>query len=631
MMSQLTADPVAFWDEQAKAIHWDKPWDRVLDDSDAPFYRWFKGGRLNTCYNALDRHVEAGRGNQTALIWDSPVSGQTATYSYAALRDAVAQLAGALRDAGVDEGDRVVIYMPMVPEAAMAMLACARIGAIHSVVFGGFAAPELAKRIDDAEPALILSASCGIEPSGVVDYKQLLDLALTLTRHSVKRCLILQREKQPCGLTSGRDQDWQEAVAAASPVDCVSVEATHPLYILYTSGTTGRPKGVVRDHGGHAVALQWTMRNIYNVAPGEVMFTASDIGWVVGHSYIVYAPLINGSTTIMYEGKPIGTPDASAFWRVISEYQAKAFFTAPTALRAIRKDDPEGQWIKHYDLSHLRAFFLAGERSDPDSVRWAERLLGVPVYDHWWQTETGWAISGYPSGIEALPVKVGSAGRPMPGYDVQALDEAGHSLPAGELGNIAIKLPLPPGTMAGLWRDPERHRESYLSYYPGYYLSGDSGIVDADGYVHIMSRIDDVINVAGHRLSTGGMEEVLSDHPDVAEAAVFGVKDATKGQLPMGLIVTTSAFNGDESALIDALIQRVRDQIGPVAAFKQCFIVPRLPKTRSGKTLRGTLRSMANRDEWTVPATIDDPTILDEIAAVFDQRFPPAGDQPPRG
>lgn len=623
-MSQAVSDPVKFWGEQADAIVWDKKWDTVLDDSDAPFYRWFTGGRLNTCYNALDRHVEAGRGDQAALIWDSPVSGKKATYTYADLCDEVARLAGALRAAGVEKGDRVVIYMPMVPEAAMAMLACARIGAIHSVVFGGFAAPELAKRIDDAEPALILSASCGIEPSGVVDYKTLLDRALELATHPVETCLILQREIQRCALTPGRDHDWAEAVSSAEPVDCVSVDATHPLYILYTSGTTGRPKGIVRDHGGHAVALQWSMRNIYNVAPGEAMFTASDIGWVVGHSYIVYAPLINGSTTIMYEGKPVGTPDASAFWRVISEYKAKAFFTAPTALRAIRKDDPDGEWIGKYNLSHLKAFFLAGERSDPDSVRWAERLLGVPVYDHWWQTETGWAISGYPAGIEALPVKIGSAGKPMPGYDVQALDDEANPLPAGELGNIAIKLPLPPGTMAALWRDRDRYRESYLTQYPGYYLSGDSGIVDQDGYVHIMSRIDDVINVAGHRLSTGGMEEVLSDHPDVAEAAVFGVRDETKGQLPMGLIVTNSSFSGDEATLIKELIQSVRDQIGPVAAFKQCVIVPRLPKTRSGKTLRGTLRSIANQDDWTMPATIDDPAILDEIARVFDQLHPRA-------
>lgn len=626
-MNQLVSDSVAFWSEQAEAIAWDKRWDTVLDQSEAPFYRWFTGGWLNTCFNALDRHVAAGRGEQPALFWDSPVSGQTARYSYSELLDKVAHLAGVLQAEGVKKGDRVVVYMPMVPEAAMAMLACARIGAIHSVVFGGFAAPELAKRIDDAEPVLILSASCGIEPSGVVDYKTLLDRALDLAEHSVPTCVIFQREQQHCALVTGRDRDWEAAMASATPADCVSVEATHPLYILYTSGTTGRPKGVVRDHGGHAVALQWTMRNIYNIAPGEVMFTASDIGWVVGHSYIVYGPLLNGSTTIMYEGKPIGTPDASAFWRVISQYGAKTFFTAPTALRAIRKDDPEGEHIRRCDLSGLQAFFLAGERSDPDSVRWAERLLQVPVYDHWWQTETGWAISGYQTGTDALPVKIGSAGRPMPGYDVQALDEQGEPLPAGELGNIAIKLPLPPGTMAALWRDPERHRESYLNYYPGYYLSGDSGIVDAEGYVHIMSRIDDVINVAGHRLSTGGMEEVLSDHPDVAEAAVFGVRDETKGQLPFGLVVTNAAFDGNEQALITALVQRVRDQIGPVAAFKQCLIVPRLPKTRSGKTLRGTLRSIANRDDWTVPATIDDPAILDEIAAIFERLSPPGADQ----
>ena len=608
-------DPEGFWAEQAARVDWDQAWQRVLDDSDAPFYRWFTGGRLNTCYNAIDRHVESGRGEQDAIIWDSPVTGQSCRYSYRGLQDQVARLAGVIRDLGVEKGDRVVIYMPMVPETAMAMLACASIGAIHSVVFGGFAAPELAKRIDDADPKLLISASCGVEPSGVVDYKQLLDSALEAAGEKIAKCLILQRETKPCALTPGRDVDWHEAMAAADPVPPVPVEADHPLYILYTSGTTGKPKGIVRDHGGHAVALAWTLPNVYGVQPGEVMFTASDVGWVVGHSYIVYGPLLNGSTTVIFEGKPVGTPDASAFWRIVETYQARALFTAPTALRAIKKDDPDGQAIAARDLGSLRAFFLAGERSDPDSVRWAERHLQKPVLDHWWQTETGWAIAGYPFGYESIPVEIGAAGRPMPGYDVRALDEAGEDMPVGELGNIVIRLPLPPGTLQTLWGNRERHRESYLARYPGFYLTGDSGLVDEAGYVHIMSRIDDVINVAGHRLSTGQMEEVLIDHPDVVEAAVFGVADATKGQVPVGLVVPGAGFDGDEAALTAALVQRIRDQIGPVAAFRHCRIVRRLPKTRSGKTLRGTMRSIANGEDYTVPATIDDPTILDEIAA----------------
>ena len=607
-------DPERFWAEQARHVHWDRLWERVLDDSDAPFYRWFAGGQLNTCYNALDRHVAGGRADQDALIWDSPVTGQKRRYTYRELRDTVARLAGAIRAQGVKAGDRVVIYMPMVPEAAMAMLACARIGAIHSVVFGGFAAPELAKRIDDAEPSLVISASCGIEPSGVVDYKGLLDHALEIAEHSVGGCIILQRATQPCALVSGRDLDWEQAILSAEPADCVPVDANHPLYILYTSGTTGRPKGIVRDHGGHAVALQWTMRGIYGVQPGEVMFTASDVGWVVGHSYIVYAPLLNGSTTVMLEGKPVGTPDAGVFWRIVEEYGVRALFTAPTALRAIKKEDPDGKAIAAHDISTLRAFFLAGERSDPDSVRWAERYLERPVLDHWWQTETGWAIAGYPFGVEELAVKIGAAGRPMPGYDVQALDEGGEAMPAGELGNIVIRLPMPPGTLLTLWGNRERHHDGYLARYPGYYLTGDSGIVDADGYVHIMSRIDDVINVAGHRLSTGQMEEVLSDHPDVVEAAVFGARDATKGQIPIGLVVPGNSFTGDEASLVAELIQRMRDELGPVAAFRHCAVVRRLPKTRSGKTLRGTMRSIANGEDYTVPATIDDPSILDEIA-----------------
>ena len=618
-------DPNGFWGELAEDLVWDHPWERVLDDSDAPFYRWFAGGRINTCYNALDRHVEAGHGSQTALIWDSPVTGQKAQYDYAALRDGTARLAGALRAAGVETGDRVIIYMPMVPEAVMAMLACARIGAIHSVVFGGFAGAELAKRIDDAEPKLVMSASCGVEPSGVVDYHKLLEKGLELSSHKVEQCLILQREVQRCELRAGRDIDWHEAVAAAEPADCVPVDANHPLYILHTSGTTGRPKGVVRDNGGHAVALKWTMRNVYGVEPGEVYWAASDIGWVVGHSYIAYAPLLNRNTTVVFEGKPIGTPDAGVFWRVVQEYGVSALFTAPTALRAIKKEDPHGEIVGQYDLSSLRAFFVAGERSDPDSVHWAQRQLKVPVLDHWWQTETGWAISGYPQGIEELPVKVGAAGVPMPGFDVRVLDENGHDKPRGELGNVAIRLPLPPATFLTLWNNREGHRSNYLERYPGHYLTGDSGIIDEDGYVHVMARIDDVINVAGHRLSTGRMEEVLCDHPDVAEAAVFGVADETKGQLPVGLVVANKGVERDDDELVQELIQRVREEIGPVAAFRLCAVVKRLPKTRSGKTLRGIMRNIANGKEWSTPATIDDPAILDEIQADLERLGCPRG------
>lgn len=619
-------DPEGFWSALGEQIVWDRTWDRVLDGSDAPFYRWFAGGRLNACYNALDRHVDEGHGDQVALIWDSPVTGNKAQYTYAEARDTVARIAGALRAAGVDTGDRVIIYMPMVPEAVMAMLACARIGAIHSVVFGGFAGPELAKRIDDAEPKLVMSASCGVEPSGVVDYRTLLEKALELSEHKVETCMILQRDVQRCELTEGRDLDWQEAVAAAEPADCVPVDANHPLYILYTSGTTGRPKGVVRDTAGYAVALQWTMRNIYGVEPGEVYWAASDIGWVVGHSYIVYGPLLNRNTTVIFEGKPIGTPDAGAFWRVVQEYGVSALFTAPTALRAIKKEDPHGEIVSQYDLSSLRAFFVAGERSDPDSVHWAERQLKVPVLDHWWQTETGWAITGYPMGIEETPVRVGSAGKPMPGHDVRVLDEEGNEQPRGELGNVAIRLPLPPGTLLTLWNNREGHRKNYLDRYPGYYLTGDSGIVDAEGYVHVMARIDDVINIAGHRLSTGQMEEVLSDHPDVAEAAVFGVADATKGQLPVGLVVPNKGAERDEAELTQELVQRVRDEIGPVAAFRICAVVKRLPKTRSGKTLRGTMRSIANGEPWNTPATIDDPAILEEIEADLQRLGYPRGE-----
>jgi propionyl-CoA synthetase len=626
-------DPEGFWAEVAEDIHWDSRWDRVLDDSDAPFYRWFSGGRLNTCYNAVDRHVEAGHGAQTALIHDSAVTGTCTRWDYAGLQDEVARLAGLLRAQGVEMGDRVVIYMPMIPQAVFGMLACARIGAIHSVVFGGFAASELASRIDDAEPKLVLSASCGVEPSGVVDYHGLLDKALSLAAHNVPGCLIWQREQQPANLVDGRDVDWAEVLETAAPADCVPVEATAPLYILYTSGTTGHPKGIVRDNGGHAVALQWSMRNVYGMAPGDygmapgdVYWTASDIGWVVGHSYIVYGPLLNRNTTVMFEGKPVGTPDAGAFWRVVQDHGPRTLFTAPTAIRAIRSADPEGEFIRQYDVSSLDSFFLAGERPDPATIHWAEKHLGVPVVDHWWQTETGWAIAANPLGIENLPVEAGSAGKPMPGYDVQVLDEHGKEKPRGELGNIAIRLPMPPGTLLTLWNNREGHRDHYLSRYPGYYLTGDSGVIDTDGYVHVMSRIDDVINVAGHRLSTGRMEEVLCDHHAVAEAAVFGVNDEAKGQLPLALVVPAAGKGSDGETLVKELAEHMRNEVGPVAAFRLCTLVKRLPKTRSGKVLRGTMRKIANGEEWKAPATIDDPKILDEIGEALDELgFPRAG------
>ena len=624
LYARSLADPDGFWGEVAEALHWDRRWDRVLDEADAPFYRWFAGGRLNTCYNAVDRHVDAGHGSQPALIHDSGVTGRCDTWDFAALRDEVAGLAGLLRAQGVEAGDRVVIYMPMIPQAVFAMLACARIGAIHSVVFGGFAAPELASRIDDAEPRLILCASCGIEPSGVVDYHGLVEKALELATHEVPRVLVWQREQQPATLRDGRDLDWADALAAASPADCVPVEATDPLYILYTSGTTGHPKGIVRDNGGHAAALQWSMRNIYGVAPGDVYWAASDIGWVVGHSYIVYGPLLNRNTTVLFEGKPIGTPDAGAFWRVVADHGVKVLFTAPTAIRAIRTADPEGEYVRRHDIGSLQSFFLAGERPDPATTHGAERQLGVPVVDHWWQTETGWAIAANPLGIRQFPVEAGSAGRPMPGYDVRVLDNDGAERPAGELGNIAIRLPLPPGTLLTLWHNREGYRENYLSRYPGHYLSGDSGMVDADGYVHVMSRIDDVINVAGHRLSTGRMEEVLCDHPGVAEAAVFGVNDQAKGQLPLALVVPAAGATADEQALVAELVERVRAEVGPVAAFRLATVVKRLPKTRSGKVLRGTMRKIANGESWRTPATIDDPAILEEIeTALSGMGFPP--------
>ena len=606
-------DPEGFWAEAAEDIHWDKRWDRVLDDSRPPFYRWFTGGALNTCYNALDVHVEQGNGDRPALIYDSPVTDSVKVFTYLELRDAVATFAGALRTHGVGVGDRVIVYMPMVPEAAVAILACARLGAVHSVVFGGFAANELATRIDDARPKVIVSASCGIEVNRVVEYKPLLDEAIRLAQHKPAACLVLQRPQAPASMTAGRDVDWNEAVAAASPVPCVSVAATDPLYILYTSGTTGQPKGIVRDNGGHAVALKWSMKNVYGVDAGDVYWAASDVGWVVGHSYIVYAPLLKGCTTVLYEGKPVGTPDPGAFWRVISQHRVSVLFTAPTAFRAIKKEDPAGEYVRKYDLSRFRTLFLAGERCDPDTLLWAQDLLRVPVIDHWWQTETGWPIAANCLGIEALPVKPGSPTRAVPGYDVRVLDDQGRDLPAGEMGSITVKLPLPPGCLPTLWNNEEGYRKAYLEQYPGHYVTSDGGYCDEDGYLWIMGRIDDVINVAGHRLSTGAMEEVLAAHPAVAECAVLGVADALKGQLPLGLVVVKAGVETTERELVPELVGLVREKIGPVADFKQALLVKRLPKTRSGKILRGTVRSMADGTPYKAPATIDDPAILDEI------------------
>ena len=606
-------DPEGFWAEAAEDIHWDRRWDRVLDDSRPPFYRWFAGGALNTCYNALDVHVEQGNGARPALIYDSPVTGNAKVFTYAELRAAVATFAGALRNCGVGAGDRVIVYMPMVPEAVVAILACARLGAVHSVVFGGFAANELATRIDDALPKVIVSASCGIEVNRVIEYKPLLDEAVRLARHKPAACLVLQRPQARAAMTPGRDVDWNEAVAAAGPVPCVSVAATDPLYILYTSGTTGQPKGIVRDNGGHAVALKWSMKNIYDVDAGEVYWAASDVGWVVGHSYIVYAPLLKGCTTVLYEGKPVGTPDPGAFWRVIGQHGVSVLFTAPTAFRAIKKEDPGGEHVKKYDLNRFRTLFLAGERCDPDTLVWAQEMLGVPVIDHWWQTETGWPIASNCMGIEPLPVKPGSPARAVPGYDVRVLDDQGNDLPAGEMGSITVKLPMPPGCLPTLWNNEEAYRKAYLEQYPGHYVTSDGGYCDEDGYLWIMGRIDDVINVAGHRLSTGAMEEVLAAHPAVAECAVLGVADALKGQSPLGLIVVKAGVEVTEQQLVPELVALMREKIGPVADFKQALVVKRLPKTRSGKILRGTVRSMADGTPYKAPATIDDPAILDEI------------------
>ena len=610
-------DPEAFWMDQANAIDWVKPPSRALNADNAPLYEWFTDAQVNACYNAVDRHVENGRADQTAIIYDSPITGKKGTTSFAELQTQTASLAGALRDQGIVSGDRVIIYMPMVPEALVAMLACARIGAVHSVVFGGFAANELAVRIDDATPKAIIAASCGVEPGRVVAYKPLLDGAIDLATHKPHFTVILQRNEGPCDLIAGRDHDWHDVQDGVTPADCVPVSGDHPAYILYTSGTTGAPKGVVRPTAGHLVALQWTMKSIYNVDPGDVFWAASDVGWVVGHSYICYGPLITGNTTVVFEGKPVGTPDAGTFWRVIEEHNVRSFFTAPTAFRAIKREDPKGKLIKNYDISCLRALYLAGERADPDTIEWAQKIMGVPVYDHWWQTETGYTIAGNPAGIEALPVKIGSPTVAMPGYDVQILDDGGHQMPAGELGAIAIKLPLPPGTLPTLWNAEERFKKSYLNTFPGYYETGDAGMIDEDGYLYIMARTDDVINVAGHRLSTGAMEEVLAGHPDVAECAVIGVGDTLKGQLPLGFVCTNNGTQKSDADIQAECIKLVREKIGPVAAFKLVTVVNRLPKTRSGKILRGTMVNIADSKPYKMPATIDDPVILDEIKAAL--------------
>jgi propionyl-CoA synthetase len=609
--------PEAFWAAAAEDLCWDRRWDKVFDDSRPPFYRWFVGGMLNTCYNALDLHIDRGRGKQRALVYDSPVTGTVTELTYTQLRDQVALIAGALRRQGIGRGDRVIIYMPMVPEAVMAMLACARIGAIHSVVFGGFAAHELAKRIDDARPRLVLSASYGIEVNRLIPYKPLLDGAIDVARHKPERCVIFQRPEERAPLVRGRDLEWDDFLVGASPAECVPVAATDPLYILYTSGTTGQPKGVVRDHGGHAVALKWSMSNIYGVGSGEVYWAASDIGWVVGHSYIVYAPLLKGCTSILYEGKPVGTPDPGAFWRVCAQHGVNALFTAPTAFRAIKKEDPQGAYMTKYDLSRFRTLFLAGERCDPDTLLWARDKLAVPVVDHWWQTETGWPIAANCVGLGMLPVKPGSPTKAVPGYDVRVLGEDNRELPDGQIGSIAIRLPLPPGCLPTLWNNDSGYEASYLIKHPGHYLTGDAGYRDEDGYLYIMSRVDDIINVAGHRLSTGAMEEVLASHPDVAECAVVGVADEIKGEIPVGFVVTKAGVERAEHDVIRELVERVRERIGPVAAFKTALIVKRLPKTRSGKILRGTMKKMADGAEYGVPATIDDPAILGEIAAAL--------------
>lgn len=611
--AESITDPEAFWGKAAEACHWYKKWDKVLDDSNKPFFRWFVGGELNTCYNALDLHVDTGRGSQPALIYDSPVTNTVRTYTYLELRDQVARFAGVLKNQGVTKGDRVIIYMPMIPEALMAMLACARIGAIHSVVFGGFAANELATRINDATPKVIVSASCGIEGQKIIPYKPLLDRAIEMAAFKPKSCIIFQRPMETATLVQGRDFNWAEAMEKAAPAACVPVAATDPLYILYTSGTTGQPKGVVRDNGGHLVALKWTMKAIYNIDPGDVFWAASDVGWVVGHSYIVYAPLFKGATTVLFEGKPVGTPDAGVFWRVISQHKVKSQFTAPTAFRAIKREDPEGELIKDYDLSCLKILFLAGERSDPDTLQWSEKHLKVPVIDHWWQTETGWAIAANCMGLHHFPVKYGSPTKAAPGWNLLVVDPDAKPLGPGETGALVVKLPLPPGALVTLWQNDARFMEAYLAEFPDYYKTADAGYIDADGYVYVMARTDDIINVAGHRLSTGAMEEVLSDHPDVAECAVLGVEDQLKGQVPIGFLVLKVGVKRPKEDIIKEVIAMVRDRIGPVAAFKTATVVKRLPKTRSGKILRGTIQKIADNKDYKVPATIDDPETLNEM------------------
>jgi propionyl-CoA synthetase len=611
---QSIKDPEGFWGPIAEDCHWYKKWDKVLDDSNAPFFRWFVGGETNTCYNAVDLHVDQGRGDQAAVIYDSPVTDTITTYTYNDLKDQVSRFAGVLKERGVTKGDRVIIYMPMIPQALFAMLACARIGAIHSVVFGGFAANELATRINDAKPKVIVSASCGIEVKRVIQYKPLLDKAIDLSDTKPEACIIFQRPQAAADMQDGRDFNWDDAMDKAAPAECVPVAATDPLYILYTSGTTGQPKGIVRDNGGHMVALKWTMNAIYNVNQGDVYWAASDIGWVVGHSYIVYAPLFKGCTTIVYEGKPVGTPDASAFWRVISQHKVKTMFTAPTAFRAIKQQDPGARMMSDFDLSHFKYLFLAGERTDPDTLSWAENSLNIPVIDHWWQTETGWAIAANCVGLHQFPVKPGSPTKAAPGWDLAVLDELGQPVGPGGIGAIVARLPLPPGTLPTLWQNDDRYISAYLATFPGYYETADAGYIDEDGYVFVMARTDDIINVAGHRLSTGAMEEVIAGHPDVAECAVMGVEDSLKGQVPLGMVVLNAGVDRDPDEIIKEVIQRVRDTIGPVAAFKKATVVQRLPKTRSGKILRGTMRAIADQKEYKVPATIDDDTILDEIA-----------------
>jgi len=610
-------NPEQFWAEAASGLDWSRRWDRVLDDSNPPYYEWFSSGEINTCHNAIDRHCEAGRGEQAALIYDSPVTDHVRTYSYDELRDQVARFAGVLKECGVGMGDRVIIYMPMIPEAVISMLACARIGAIHSVVFGGFAAKELATRVTDAEPKLIISASCGIEGSRIIPYLPLLEEALDIAHATDMQRILVSRPQLPIEDPHPRALIWEQAMESARPVNCVPVSATDPLYILYTSGTTGEPKGVVRPNGGHAVALKWSMSNIYNVQPGDVYWAASDIGWVVGHSYIVYAPLLQGCTTILYEGKPIGTPDAGAFWRVIEQHKVNCLFTAPTAFRAIRREDPTGELLRQYDISSLKTLFLAGERCDPATLHWAEKQLEIPVIDHWWQTESGWAMSANPMGIEALPVKAGSPTVAVPGYDIRVLDDEGNEVARGESGNIVVKLPLPPGTLPTLWGNQQRYYDAYLSRFPGYYLTGDAGVMDEDGYLWVMSRIDDVINVAGHRLSTGALEEALATNPVVAECAVIGVEDKLKGEMPLGFVVLNSGVEVDEAILKKDLIQTVRSQVGPIATPRDIHVVTRLPKTRSGKILRGTMRKIAEKQAYKMPATIEDPEVLEEIATAL--------------